>query len=149
MLGLDFDYRNIIGFLGAGILSFIIGMLWYGPLFGSIWLKAMGITQKDIEKAQCQSMTKYFLATVFNEVWKSWVVAVFLAYLGISETYDVIKFVLLIWSGFIATNSLNGLLWEGEKLPLYLVNVGNRLFCSLSAGLFYNFFVNWLKTQSS
>ena len=44
---------NYVAVVGAAVVSFIIGMLWYSPLlFGNAWMKAGGFSKKDINKAK-------------------------------------------------------------------------------------------------
>ena len=44
---------NYLAVLVAAIVSMVIGGLWYSPLlFGNVWMKLSGITQKDVEKAK-------------------------------------------------------------------------------------------------
>jgi hypothetical protein len=50
---------NYLAVLVAALVSMVIGGLWYSPLlFGNIWMKLSGITQKDVEKAKKQGMMK-------------------------------------------------------------------------------------------
>ncbi len=36
--------------LVAAISSFLVGGIWYGPLFGRAWMKAFGFTEEDLKK---------------------------------------------------------------------------------------------------
>jgi hypothetical protein len=42
---------NYIAVIVVTILSFVIGGLWYGPLFGKPWMKEMNMTEEDAKKA--------------------------------------------------------------------------------------------------
>jgi MFS family permease len=48
---------NWFSVAGASIVGFVVGFLWYGPLFGKAWLKAVGLTEEDTRKA---NMVKVF-----------------------------------------------------------------------------------------
>ncbi len=42
---------NILGaFLGAAV-AYLVGALWYGPLFGSQWMQALGKTKEQLREA--------------------------------------------------------------------------------------------------
>ncbi|MYK69168.1 MAG: DUF1761 domain-containing protein, partial [Gammaproteobacteria bacterium] len=41
---------NLIAVLVAGIVPMIVGMLWYGPLFGKRWLALMETTREEIQE---------------------------------------------------------------------------------------------------
>ncbi|MEM7096736.1 MAG: DUF1761 domain-containing protein [Pseudomonadota bacterium] len=39
---------NVWAVLGAGVTSFVIGGIWYGPVFGQVWITAFGFTEEDL-----------------------------------------------------------------------------------------------------
>ena len=39
---------NYMAIAGAVAASFVFGFLWYGPIFGKIWMAAMGKTQEEL-----------------------------------------------------------------------------------------------------
>lgn len=44
-----FGEINWLSVLIAGISTFVIGGLWYGPLFGKAWMKEFGFTQEQLK----------------------------------------------------------------------------------------------------
>jgi len=38
---------NWLAVLAASLVGFVIGGLWYGPLFGKTWMKIVGLTEED------------------------------------------------------------------------------------------------------
>ncbi|HKJ44962.1 MAG TPA: DUF1761 domain-containing protein [Balneolales bacterium] len=57
---------NIWAVLVAAISTFVIGWLWYGPLFGKTWMSLVGLTE---EKIQQSNMFKTFgIAFIFELV---------------------------------------------------------------------------------
>lgn len=40
---------NFYIFFLAALIPLIIGFMWYGPLFGNIWMKEMGFTKESLE----------------------------------------------------------------------------------------------------
>ncbi|MFN1833759.1 DUF1761 domain-containing protein [Balneola sp. MJW-20] len=54
MEGMDVNWLAV---LAATLIGFVIGFLWYGPLFGKQWMAASGMTE---EKAQQGNMAKIF-----------------------------------------------------------------------------------------
>ena len=49
---------NFAAVLVAAIVGFIIGILWYGPLFGKSWMRLMGMTDKQLKEARQKGMGK-------------------------------------------------------------------------------------------
>ena len=41
---------SLLATLAATIAGFVLGALWYGPLFGKRWMSAVGLTQEDIQR---------------------------------------------------------------------------------------------------
>lgn len=42
---------SLLATLVATILGFVLGGLWYGPLFGKAWLAAVGVTAEQLQAA--------------------------------------------------------------------------------------------------
>jgi len=42
---------NVLALLAAMASYTAIGFVWYGPLFGSMWMKLVGLTKQDTKKA--------------------------------------------------------------------------------------------------
>jgi len=40
-----------LGVLVAAVLPFVLGVLWYGPLFGRVWMRAAGVSQARLDEA--------------------------------------------------------------------------------------------------
>jgi hypothetical protein len=57
---------NIWAVLVAAISTFVVGWLWYGPLFGKQWMSLVGLTEEKIREG---NMVKIFgLAFIFELV---------------------------------------------------------------------------------
>lgn len=39
---------NFLAVIAAAVSSFVVGGLWYGPLFGKAWMSAMNIREQDL-----------------------------------------------------------------------------------------------------
>ena len=46
----------------ATALAFVLGGLWYGPLFGAAWLDAIGKTEADLEPSATPFVVSFFAA---------------------------------------------------------------------------------------
>jgi hypothetical protein len=42
---------NLLAILVAAAAGFLVGGLWYGPLFGKIWMAENGFTEEELKKA--------------------------------------------------------------------------------------------------
>ena len=118
---------NYLAILVASIVSMGIGFLWYGPLFGKLWMKWMHIKKKKIEEAQQKGMTKYYVAAFVGTLVTNLVLAGSLAYIGAQTLFDGLALAFWLWLGFVATTTLGSVLWEGKPLKLYLLNNAHNL----------------------
>ena len=42
---------NYLAILVAALSTFVIGAVWYGPVFGKLWMKENGFTEEDLKSA--------------------------------------------------------------------------------------------------
>jgi len=57
-----FETFNWWAILVSTVLAFVLGGLWYGPLFGQAWMQAMGKTEEDIEPTPAPFIISFFTA---------------------------------------------------------------------------------------
>jgi hypothetical protein len=114
---------NVGGVITAAIASVIVGSLWYGPLFGKLWMKEMGMQKPESmsPEAKQKMMQSYGITTVAAIV-MAIVINQLVNILGSSVSWYMLT--LILWLGFIVpTIALNSVLWEGKSWKLYGVNV--------------------------
>jgi hypothetical protein len=71
----DTSTLNWLAVAAAAVSSFILGGLWYGPLFGKVWMRATGITE---EKAAQANMGKVFGVSLVLQLVAAAVLAMFI-----------------------------------------------------------------------
>jgi len=123
MAGMMINYWTV---LGAAIASFIIGMLWYGPLFRTQWMKLAGITPASMKKMKmtpAHSMSIGFVATLLT----AYVLSNFVHVLGIMSWAAAGQFAFWVWIGLVAPVQLGSFLWEGKPLKLFVLNTTHNL----------------------
>lgn len=58
------EHINFLAVIAATLSTFVIGAVWYGPLFSKAWMTAAGVSQEEAENS---NMVKIFgLAFVFE-----------------------------------------------------------------------------------
>ncbi len=126
---LDFNV-NYLSVIVAAIVSFVIGWIWYGPLFGKQWRAYMNISKKDMAKskdknmakAQQQAMTKSIIGGFITQLIMAYILAALFVSLGILTVGTGLTLAFFIWLGFVATIGLGIVLWEQKPFGLYLIN---------------------------
>ncbi len=129
-----FENINYLAVLVAGIISMIIGFLWYGPLFGKTWMKLSGIDPKKIDESKKKGMTKAYIITFIGTLVMACVLATILGMLSITTFTGGIWIGFLVWLGFYATTGLGMMFWEGKPFKLYLINMLHYLVVLLIIG---------------
>jgi len=110
---------NYLAILIAAIASFVVGMVWFGPLFGKQWMQMMGIKHSDMEAAKKKGMSKTYAAATAGQLVMAYVVAHFVALLKITDLTGAWQFAFWAWLGLIATVQLGMVLWEQKPVKLY------------------------------
>lgn len=61
---MDLSNINFLAVIAATLSTFVVGWLWYGPLFGKAWMSAVGLSEEQLQQG---NMGKIFgLAFVFE-----------------------------------------------------------------------------------
>jgi hypothetical protein len=61
---MDMSSINFLAVIVATLSTFLVGYLWYGPLFGKAWMNAVGMSEEELQQG---NMAKIFgLAFIFE-----------------------------------------------------------------------------------
>ncbi len=123
----------------VAIIQMVIGMVWYGPLFGKKWMEFMGMVGKSPEEIKAMQKTAGPLYAI--QFILSLVVNVFLAMLVASMNYGGVHTALLVWFGFVMPIQAGGVLWDNMsskmKAQKFLVMTGYQLIGLVIAGFMF------------
>jgi hypothetical protein len=112
-----------VAILVASIASFIIGWIWYGPLFGKTWMKLNKIGKKEIADAKKKGMAGMMILAFVGTLITAYVLDTFLWALGTTSVGGALQLALWIWLGFIlATTVLGSVLWDNKPWGLFVLN---------------------------
>ena len=109
---------NIVAVLVAAVAQFALGMLWYGPLLGKVWMKEMGITPKNMKSMKMKASVSMALG---------FVMAIVLAYglksfikLAGEAAFTNVSF--WVWLSFMGPLIVGAALWENRSWKLVGIN---------------------------
>lgn len=120
--------------LAAAVAQFIVGAIWYTPLFGSLWGKIHGFEKLD-KKTQQKMMSQ--MGPIFGMQFAVTVVtSVLIAVLHKTfPDYSLYTLVGMIWLGFIVPAQVSGVLFGGTEsrwmFAKIAVQAGGSLACLL------------------
>jgi len=117
---------NYLAVLAGAVSNMILGFLWYGPVFGKMWISLSGITDEKIKTAKDRSMGMLYAFAFVGALVMSYVLAHSLVF---AETYFSIKGInaglmtgFWSWLGFVAPVTLGTVLWDGKSWKLWVLN---------------------------
>jgi hypothetical protein len=136
---MSFNYPAI---LVSAVLAMVIGAIWYGPIFGKLWLKIIGATKMDLNKRkemQKQAMPFYVIQLILA-IFQIWV---FAWYLNALPQYTGLTHAIWIWAAFIIPTLAGTIMWTNNsnklKLTQFLLQGGYQLVVFIMFGLILHF----------
>ncbi len=123
---------NFPAVLVAVVVNFILGFVWYTPLFGKAWGKEMGFDPSV--KPENSVMFKGMVFMVIGNFLLAWVLAWTLAGWQfipgsekISPLMNAMNSSFFLWLGFYVPNHLSVIAWENKSWKLFGINAGYHL----------------------
>lgn len=116
-----FGSINYLAIIVAALSSFMVGWIWYGPLFGKIWMKLHGFSEEELKESS-MSMPVIMVVNYIATAMAAMAIAMFI---GPEATAGFGIFAgLMIAIFWIGTSRLNDVLYEKKPWRLFFINVG-------------------------
>ncbi len=106
---------NYYAILTCGVLSIVLGFIWYGPLFGKKWMEFYGpkdATPEMMKQMQKQIMPLYFVQFLLS-LFQVYVLAWFIP--SLSDVSSGVHTAFGIFVGFILPIIAGSALWIGDN----------------------------------
>src|SRR5258708_5016530 len=117
---------NYWAILVSTIVSMIIGSVWYGPLFGKMFMHAMGMDAWTPEKQaeMRKSMTMSYVLQFIGSLVMFFVLAWYIGTSVYTGVHGGLMNAFVLWLGFVVPLNLSSALWGGKK-SLFWLNSGH------------------------
>lgn len=121
-----FEHVDWIAIVGCVAAAMALGFVWYGPLFGKLWLELMGWGNKneaELKEMQATAMPGYAVMAVGAAV----MALVLHAVLHAAEATTMVAAVTAaawLWLGFVATSTLGSAMFSDTDKRLWALNQG-------------------------
>ena len=123
---------NYLAVLACAVVAMALGFLWYGALFGKIWMKLEGMPVDALERAKNDPAAKkkmmqgyviQFIAALVMAFVLAHAIIFAAAYpgLGIHGLSAGLITAFMSWIGFVAPPTLGMVLWEGKPWKLWIL----------------------------
>ncbi len=119
----------------AVVAHFILGYIWFTPLFGKAWAKEVGITKDTpgVKSAMMQGMVfmligNFLMAWVLSHNMAAWnPISWGLPPSEISPTVSALMAATYTWLGFYFPVDLGSVAWEMKSWKLFCITTGYHL----------------------
>lgn len=129
---------NIWVLLGAALIYFILGALWYSPkVFGRMWMEGSGLKEADVNNCGIG----VYIGAFVNSFLVCFGLAVFLFLTNSHSFLDAVVVAFFAWVGFVLTTHLSKLLWEKTPLSVFFINISHSLVGLLAIAAYYSLFI--------
>jgi len=123
---------NIAAILVAVAVNFVLGFIWYTPLFGKLWGREMGYDPNI--KVESKVLAKGMIFMVIGNFLFAWVfahnIAAWQFVPGIQEmgkVPSILNSAIFTWLGFYVPGLLGSTVWESKSWTLFAINAGYNL----------------------
>ncbi|MFZ1806589.1 MAG: DUF1761 domain-containing protein [Cyclobacteriaceae bacterium] len=123
---------NWMAILVAVVVNFILGFLWYTPLFGKVWAKEMGFdpSVKPAGGEMAKGMIimivgNFFFAYVFAHNMAAWSFVPGMDQMPKIGT--IMNSAIFTWLGFYLPVDIGTVTWEKKSWKLFWINTGYHL----------------------
>lgn len=125
---------NYLGIVVTALGIFAIGALWYGLLFGRLWMAAHGYTAEQLEGMR-QGMARTYFLSFLCYLALAAVMDYLIVRLGIDTPQGGAKLGATLWAGFVATVGFTGYLYSNKRLATWLLDASYQLVFMVAAGV--------------
>lgn len=121
---------NYLAVLVAGLLSMVVGFVWYGPLFAKAWMKEVGLKEKDVEKGPGFG----YVLTLLGAFVEAYVLAHFIDFTNATTVLEGAATGMLLWVGFIAYAIGVNYIFAQRTPRLWMIDTGYFLVLLIAQG---------------
>ncbi len=131
---------NIWALIVTTVVSVVVGTLWYGPLFGKIWMASIGISMPEVVTPEMKKMMfRSYTLVVIGALIMNYVLLHNIvfgeAYLQITGVMAGVQAAFWNWLGFVVPATLGSVLWENRPWKYWFITAGYYLVVLLINGI--------------
>lgn len=121
----------------ATVVQFIVGAIWYTPVFGKLWGKIHGFDKlsKEVQANMMKSMAPLLGAQFVVTILTSFVLALFMT--SLPASWNIFGEAGFFWLGFVVPTQVSAVLFGGTEgkwvVTKILIMAGGSLACLMSA----------------
>ncbi len=113
---------NYWAILVCGIASMVLGSLWYGPVFGKLWVKLSGHSPQKDQGGHIHLYLLSFLSALVMAYVLAHSIVFAESYMKVSGVSAGLQGGFYNWLGFVVPVTLSTVLWDGKPWKLWVLN---------------------------
>ncbi len=118
---------HVLSIVLALVVSYVIGFLWHGPLFGKQWMKYNKMTPPKKEDMKFSMMLPGLTANFVQVVVQSAVLGRTLQIVQLDNISHALIIATILWLPFTGLTIVNSYAWEGKKVGHMALDAGYYL----------------------
>ena len=134
---------NYIAILVSTVIAVVLGMGWFGPVFGATWATIIGVKKpSDMTPEENKDFQKKMVPVYITNMILTLMMMLVL-YVGIYfiSVFSPIETAFVLWLGFVVPLMGTQALWSGKSKnhawTMFLLTTGYQLICFVVAGAMY------------
>lgn len=106
---------SYLGIVVATVLQFIVGAIWYMPLFGKLWGEIHGFDKysKAEQEKMMKAMGPFYLLQIVTTLVTSAVLALFIA--NLPQSWNAYGMAGFFWLGFVVPTQISAVIFGGVE----------------------------------
>jgi hypothetical protein len=120
-------HLNYLHVLVVALAGFLIGWLWFGVLFGRVWMAEMKISREAADAVKAQGMAKFMLGGFALTLLGTFGLAALVAAHHVPNWKHGAAYGMFIGACVAAARVVNGGIWESKSLKLHAINAAHEL----------------------
>jgi hypothetical protein len=118
---------NWLAILVCGVVSILLGSIWYGALFGKVWMAYMKVTPEQAKNFPKSQMIKSYVIAFISSLLMAFTLSNILTYGGALAPWQGAVAGFFQWLGFVVPVALSGVLWENKPWKIFWITAGYYL----------------------
>ncbi len=108
--------------LAAAMVYFAIGAFWFSPsLFGRRWARSIGMDMDKMKRPKPSVMARTYAIAFITSFIMIFVLSIFIHVFNTASIGDAMQIGLLMWLGFVVTDKMTGVLFEGRNAKYFMI----------------------------
>lgn len=134
----QYAQSHVLAILACILLSYVVGSVWHGPLFGKQWMAYNKMTVPKKEEMKFSMMVPGLVASFFHMLVMATVMGRTFELVALTSIWQALLIGFILWLSFTGLAYANSYAWENKSVGFWAISAGYYLVMMLaSAAILY------------